>query len=107
MMANYYQKNRNLGFAMCVGGVFAGPVAYELLSTFMSKGVVLEGIAWTVCGITLVAADIICRYRETEPSGIARYFSPDAGGVIKTWPIWFLGAGIIILGILYSLGLLS
>ena len=56
-------------------------------------------------GLAVLAADLICRWRDRVETGPSRLISADAGGTAFFFvPAWLLGIGIIATGIAFALG---
>jgi hypothetical protein len=98
-----------IGFLMIAVGAFTGTTTYELLSKFVSNREAPLGIGWIMAGITWMIVDLATRSRSKVAiaDDESKWFSSEAGGAVKSWPVWLCGIGAVIIGIIFALGFIK
>ncbi len=87
-------------------GVVVGLVTNLVCQSWLSwlRDVQLTGTVAVAVGVSVILADLICRWRDLEPTGWRRYFSPFAGGAVVFVPAWVLGLWIAATGMVVLVG---
>jgi hypothetical protein len=71
----------------------------NLICTPRLRDVKLSGTVAIAFGVSVVVADLICRWRDPEANRWRRYVSRDAGGAVLFVPSWLIGLWIVGTGI--------
>jgi hypothetical protein len=91
---------------MALAGIFVGGLSNVLLERIIYRDTTRVGLSWMLTGMTIVAADLLCRFRATEPKGWTRFFAgmgSGAGGAVRAFPMWSIGTFALTLGLLHLL----
>ncbi len=92
-----------IAFGWIAVGIVAGLVTNLVCAPWL-RGVHLNGTVGVAVGVAVIVADLICRWRDPEPTGWRRYFSSIAGGAVLIVPAWIIGLWIVATGVVILLG---
>jgi hypothetical protein len=63
-----------------------------------------NGTVAIAAGVSVIAADLLCRWRDPEPSAWRRYVSAESGGAVLFIPAWLIAFWVVVGGIVTMAG---